>query len=522
MISEEQSGFVKGRNIVENILLTQEIVTDIRLRTKAGPNVILKQDMTKAYDRLSWIFLTKVMRKMGFTQRLIGIAFGLVSNNWYSILINGQAHGFFKSSRGVKQGDPVSPTLFILATEALSWGLNALHTNMYFCGFGMPKWSPKINHLAYADDMIIFSSSDETSLMLIMQVLNAYENASGQLINKTKSAVYLHHLTHMDVVSKVERITYIHRNEFPITYLGCPIFYARRKLEYYQPLITKVAQFFWSSSVGGTSRHWASWNTLCMPVEEGGIGFRSLHDVTKALFSKLWWNFRTKPSLWSSFVCQKYCKKMNSVVVPWKRGSHIWRKMLECRDLIEHQIFWQTKKGSSLFWFENWTGLGALYFLVPQDFGIDETVQNVHEVTLDGGWDVDRLFEMLPEDLAVHILEKIKPPSPQQVLDVPCWMLETRGYFSVKSAWDYTRRRDEPITAYRMIWVKGLPFKIAFFMWKVWKAKLPLDDFLKKVGYCMPSKCWCCVHPDEESLQHLFLDQKLQRQLGSIFYRGQE
>nr|XP_009786255.1 PREDICTED: uncharacterized protein LOC104234397 [Nicotiana sylvestris] len=287
-----------------------EIVTDIRLRTKAGPNVILKLDMTKAYDRLSWLFLTK-------------------------------------SSRGVKQGDPVSPTLFILAAETLSRGLNALHTNLYFCGFGMPKWSPKINHLAYVDDMLIFSSSDETSLMLIMQVLNTYEAASGQLVNKTKSDVYLHHLTDMKVVNKVERITGIHRSEFPIIYLGCPIFYARRKLEYYQPLITKVmdklqswkgkllsvggravvishvlqsmpmhllsavnppnyvinrlhklfAQFFWSSSIGGTSRHWASWNTVCMPIEEGGIGFRSLHDVAKALFSKLWWNFRTKPSL---------------------------------------------------------------------------------------------------------------------------------------------------------------------------------------------------------------------------------
>ncbi|XP_075102115.1 uncharacterized protein LOC142177432 [Nicotiana tabacum] len=178
LISEEHAGFVKGRNLVENILLTQEIVTDIRLRTKAGPNVILKLDMTKAYDRISWLFLTKVLRKMGFTERLIGIVFGLVLNNWYSILINGQAYGFFKSSRGIKQGDPVSPTLFILTAEALSRGLNALHTNLYFCGFGMPKWSPKINHLAYADDMIIFSSSDETSLMLIMQVLKAYEDAS--------------------------------------------------------------------------------------------------------------------------------------------------------------------------------------------------------------------------------------------------------------------------------------------------------------------------------------------------------
>ncbi|XP_070017599.1 uncharacterized protein [Nicotiana sylvestris] len=419
LILEEQAGFVKGRNIVENILLTQEIVTDIRLRTKAGPNVILKLDMTKAYDRISWLFLTKVLRKMGFIERLIGIVFGLVSNNWYSILINGQAHGFFKSSRRIKQGDPVSPTLFILAAEALSRGLNALHTNMYFCGFGIPKWSPKINHLAYANDMIIFSSSDETSLLLIMQVLKAYENASGQLVNKTKSAVYLHHLTDIEVVSKVERITGIHRNDFPIIYLGCPIFYARRKLEFYQPLITK---FFWSSTVGGTSRHWASWNTLCMPVEKGGIGFRS----------------------------------------------------------------WGT------------------IFLVPQDFGIDENVHNVHDVTLDGEWDVDRLFELLPEELAVHILEKIKPPSTMRVLDRLFWMLETRGYFSVKSAWEYTRRRDEPRKAYRMIWVKGLPIKIAFFIWKVWKAKLPLDDLLKRVGYCMPSKCWCCVQPDEESLQHLF------------------
>lgn len=88
------------------------------------------------------------------------------------------------------------------------------------------------------------------------------------------------------------------------------------------------AQFFWSSVVGGKSRHWASWNTLCMQWEEGGIGFRYLHDVSKALFCKLWWNFRTKPSLWSAFMSQKYCKKLNVVIVPWREGSHVWRKML--------------------------------------------------------------------------------------------------------------------------------------------------------------------------------------------------
>lgn len=57
---------------------------------------------------------------------------------------------------------------------------------------------------------------------------------------------------------------------------------------------------------------------------------------------------------------------------------------------------------------------------------------------------------------------------------------------------------------YHNIWVKGLPFKISFFMWKLWKAKLPLDDAFRRMGYFMPSKCWCCVNPAEENISHVF------------------
>ncbi|XP_070055075.1 uncharacterized protein [Nicotiana tomentosiformis] len=324
----------------------------------------------------------------------------------------------------------------------------------------------------------------------------------------------MHHSASMKVITKVERITGIGRQEFPFTYLEYPIFYARRKMDYYQEFITKVmdkiqvwkgkllsiggqsvlishvlqsmlihllsavnppnnvinklhkifAQFFWSSSIGGSSRHWASWNNLCMPCDEAAIGFRSLHDVSKALFYKLWWNFRTKPSLWSAFMSQKYCKKLNAVI----------------------------------------TGLGALYFLVPPEFGVDETVYNVYDVMDDSAWNADKILEILPEEFAEHILPHMKPPVVHDVLDKPQWMLETRGEFSVKSAWEYLRRRNKPANAYKKIWVKGLPFKIAFFMWKVWRNKLPLYDFFKRVGYLMASKCWCCAEPKEEIMQHLF------------------
>jgi len=159
IISRNQSGFVKGRNITENVLLAQEIIRDIKLRNKEN-NVVVKLDMAKAYDRVSWIFLTKVLRKFGFSERIVDMVWRLISNNWYSILVNGISHGFFRSTTGLKQGDPLSPTLFIIAAEVLSRGLNKLHEDRRYRGYGMPKWSPKINHLSYADDTILFGSAD--------------------------------------------------------------------------------------------------------------------------------------------------------------------------------------------------------------------------------------------------------------------------------------------------------------------------------------------------------------------------
>ncbi|XP_019251288.1 PREDICTED: uncharacterized protein LOC109230219 [Nicotiana attenuata] len=132
-------GFVKGRSIVENILLTQEITTDIRMRGKPA-NVVIKLDMAKAYNRVSWLFLTKVLRQMGFGQWILQIY------------------------KGVKQGDPLSPTLFILAAEVLGRALDALLNNPDFIGFGMPKWIHNINYLSYAESYSILLTMEQSNL----------------------------------------------------------------------------------------------------------------------------------------------------------------------------------------------------------------------------------------------------------------------------------------------------------------------------------------------------------------------
>lgn len=131
---------------------------------------------------------------------------------------------------------------------------------------------------------------------------------------------------------------------------------------------------------------------------------------------------------------QKYYKKLNAVIVPCREGSHIWRKMLECWDIIEHQITWHPKMGSSIFWLDNWIGLGALYFIVPPKFGIDENVHNVYDVLENWAWNVERLLEILLEELAHHIVQKVRPLVMENALDSPYWMLEPRAHFSMTYA----------------------------------------------------------------------------------------
>lgn len=127
----------------------------------------IKLDMSKAYDWVAWPFMFSTFNRLGFCENWINLIYRFISNNWYSLIVNGSRHGFFKSERGLRQGDPLSPSLFIMSAEQLSQMLNNFNSNPKFRGYYMHPQGPQITHMSFVDDTIIFCSSLKHSLNIV-------------------------------------------------------------------------------------------------------------------------------------------------------------------------------------------------------------------------------------------------------------------------------------------------------------------------------------------------------------------
>lgn len=174
--------------------------------------------------------------------RCLDMIWRVLSNNWYSIIVNGARYGFFHSTRGFKQGDPLSSTLFILGAKVLSVSLNALYLKHLYKGFQMEIRGPQINHLRYANNIIIFASTDRYSLQLIMNTHSTYKAMFDQLVNKEKSHFMVTTNTSQNTIELISNVTGFSKKDSPITYLGCPLNIGGQKIIYYSDLVHKIVK----------------------------------------------------------------------------------------------------------------------------------------------------------------------------------------------------------------------------------------------------------------------------------------
>lgn len=139
----------------------------------------IKLDTSKAYDKVEWPFLKSVMRRMGFKEKWISLVMTCVTTVSYSILINGEPKGMIRPSRGIKQGNPLSPFLFLLCIEVL-YGLISQATRQGdIRGFSLCRNGPRLTHL-FAKDSLLFCKSSHQECQKVLDILDVYSSCSGK------------------------------------------------------------------------------------------------------------------------------------------------------------------------------------------------------------------------------------------------------------------------------------------------------------------------------------------------------
>ncbi|XP_071712198.1 uncharacterized protein [Rutidosis leptorrhynchoides] len=415
LVDTEHSAFIKGRNILDGVLIANETLSFLKL--KRGRGFIFKVDFEKAFDTLNWEFLIEIMRIMGFGSKWRKWILTCFKSTSISIFVNGSPTSEFGLERGVRQGDPLSPFLFILATE----GLNVLTKNAVakkmFSGVEVGADKVVISHLQYADDTIFFGTWSESNVRSLLNLLKCFELTTGLKINYHKS-----NLIGVGVEDvEVERIANLFGckvGSIPFMYLGLPVDGNMKKEESWAPVVHKFEKrlsdwkarsvcfgrrltlvkavlnslplycfslsrappcvikhlesvrrsFFWGGSGNKSKMAWVKWDDTILPYCKGGLNLGSLKCKNMALIGKWWWRFKTESnSLWVKVISSIYG---SSGGLTLNDSSHfdsfksIWNGIIKCGFDIEkanvpfRKLFVKDigDGSSTSFWNDTWLG----------------------------------------------------------------------------------------------------------------------------------------------------------------------
>ncbi|CAN1788506.1 LINE-1 retrotransposable element ORF2 protein, partial [Linum perenne] len=558
IISELQSAFTGTRTIQDNVIIAHEVIHKLRTRKK-GKNYdfLLKVDMMKAFDRISWDFLLATLRLMGFSQLWVSWIEAVISSVKFSVLINGIPSPYFNPTRGIRQGDPLSPYLFIIVSNVLSFLIQQDLASKNLKGIKLNYRCPDLSHVLFADDTLIFGKATLSEASQIKLVLQRYCSLSGQAVNDDKSALFFSANTPEEVKLAISEALNIPTDTKLGKYLGMPAEWGNSKTSTFKylldrmqskaeswtslllshagretliksvlqsiptyifscfklpaTLITKmdslISRFWWSGDAKRRSIHWCSANKLTRSKASGGLGFRSFKDFNTAFLAKLAWRILTNPeALWVRLLKALYFPRCEFLKAsPHHRPSWLWNSIIGGRAALLQGLRKNIGNGEDTGIDEPWMP-DALDFRANtfSSCKVSDCILKPHNT-----WNRDALRTHFAEDIVQQIL--LIPIGPSTLKDRWIWHHDRRGIFTIKSCYHMIRNAASSasdITAsarskeWKWLWQLSLPPKIRFFIWRVCHNALPTMVNLASRNCSTTRICPRCTLQDE-TLHHM-------------------
>ena len=380
VIGNAQSAFIPGRQISDSIFLTQELIRNYHLQTSSH-RCALKVDIRKAFDTVSWDFILLALRTIGIPDTMIRWIQTCITTAHFSVALNGELHGFFRSGRGIRQGDPLSPYLFVLTMEGLAGIMRATALDPGFTYHWRCRQT-SITHLCFADDLMVFCHADTSSVRLVRSALDDFTRVSGLAINTQKSNVYLSGVSE-EIRPHLQAIMGYRFGTLPARYLGVPLVTTRLRHSDCLPLIERIlsrirlwtsatlsyagrlqlirsvlfsiqvywssmfilpsatirriesilAAFLWKGTTLSSAGAKVAWSSICFPRREGGLGVKRLQTWNRsAILRHIWRLLTDHESTWSSWVRATLLRGQSFWSVRVTSGaSWTWRKILQSR-----------------------------------------------------------------------------------------------------------------------------------------------------------------------------------------------
>lgn len=320
LISENQGGFVPHRQITDNVILIQEAIHRRINRKERG--MIIKLDMANAFDRVDHHFLTEVLRKFGISNKFISIIMECISNPWTAPLINGHMRSYFRSSRGLRQGFPLSPFLYIIMAETLSIHLEKLRKQKEITGISIERGIKEINHSLFADDTLLIGGASSLMEKRFKKILDAFLAASGGKLNNKKCKIYTWNAS-FQIMQRISLILDIpvQRNRSHFSYLGLALAKETIKSEIWVKHIEKMRGLLqswglsWINLAGRTTLIKAILSTLPIYQYAVTLAPASTHKHMELIMRSFLWQGGKQDSKKFNLV------RWDQVILPFENGG---------------------------------------------------------------------------------------------------------------------------------------------------------------------------------------------------------